>query len=353
MLYIHATTCISAQDTLKGDLETLHESHENKLKAIEPVYEGIPPNILRRMGKAVKITVGAALPLINKTTRLDGIIIGTANGGMEDCIKFMNQIIEYEEGLLTPANFVQSTPNGLAAQLGLLKKNKGYNITHVHRGHSFENAVIDAKLLLEEAPENFYLLGAADEISTYNFNVDFLGGWYKKETISNKDLYTVNSPASIAGEGAAMFIVSGQKTHAIAEVKAIQILHSTEEAYVMLELASFLNEHLKEESPDVLITGENGDNRFTPFYEAAEKLVSEKTTVIRFKHMSGEYPTASGQAVWLATQILHGKPYPKHAVKKEGEIKTAKTILIYNNYKGLQHSFMLLGKTSNQSGSQH
>lgn len=342
MLYIHHTSCISAQDTLKGDLEILHESHENKLKAIEPVYEGIPPNILRRMGKAVKITVGAALPLLNKISRLDGIIIGTANGGMEDCIKFMNQIIEYNEGLLTPANFVQSTPNGLAAQLGLLKNNKGYNITHVHRGHSFENALIDAKLLLEECPQNQYLLGAADEISTYNFNVDFLGGWYKKETVSNKELYKTDSPASIAGEGAAMFIVSADKTNALAELKAIHTLHSKDQDYVISELSAFIKEHLNDESPNVLITGENGDNRFTPFYEAAEKLVPEKTTVLRFKHMSGEYPTASGQAVWLATQILQGKPHPKHAVKKEGESKTAKNILIYTNYKGLQHTFILL-----------
>ncbi|PBQ31187.1 hypothetical protein CNR22_05210 [Sphingobacteriaceae bacterium] len=343
MLYIHHTSCISAQSTFKDlDLETLHESHENKLKAIEPVYEGIPPNILRRMGKAVKITVGAALPLVNKTYKLDGIIIGTANGGMEDCIKFMNQIIEYNEGLLTPANFVQSTPNGLAAQLGLLKQNKGYNITHVHRGHSFENAIIDAKLLLEEYPHNVYLLGAADEISSYNFNVDFLGGWYKKETVSNKDLYTVDSPASIAGEGATMFIVSADKKDAVAELKAIHTLHSTDARYVNTELKSFLQEHLKGESPDMLITGENGDNRFTHFYEDAEKLMHEETTILRFKHMSGEYPTASGQAVWLACQILQGQAIPKHTIKKEGTGNNFKNILIYNNYKGLQHSFMLL-----------
>ena len=67
---------------------------------------------------------------------------------MEDCIKFLNQIIDYEEGLLTPGNFVQSTPNAIAAQLGLMTANKGYNITHVHRGLSFENALLDTILML-------------------------------------------------------------------------------------------------------------------------------------------------------------------------------------------------------------
>jgi hypothetical protein len=50
------------------------------------------------------------------------MIIATANGGMEDCVKFLNQIIEYNEGLLTPANFVQSTSNAAAARLRSLQK---------------------------------------------------------------------------------------------------------------------------------------------------------------------------------------------------------------------------------------
>ena len=62
---------------------------------------------------------------------------------MEDCIKFLNQIVEYKEGLLTPANFVQSTSNAAAAQIALVTKNHQYNITHVHRGLAFENALMD------------------------------------------------------------------------------------------------------------------------------------------------------------------------------------------------------------------
>jgi hypothetical protein len=144
MLYIHQHTCISPQQTFSHiDIDTLNECVENKLKAKEPAYDGIPPGILRRMGKAVRMGVGAAIPIIKNNPSINGIIIGTANGGMEDCIKFLNQIIDYEEGMLTPGNFVQSTPNAIAAQLGLMSKNKSYNITHVHRGLAFEDALID------------------------------------------------------------------------------------------------------------------------------------------------------------------------------------------------------------------
>ena len=42
-------------------------------------------------------------------------------------------------------------------------------------------------MLLKEIPGNNYLIGAVDEISSYNYNIEYLGGWYKKEIISNKN----------------------------------------------------------------------------------------------------------------------------------------------------------------------
>src|SRR5436190_2396574 len=133
-------------------------SKENKLYAVEAPFEGIPVPVLRRMGKAVRLCVGAALPLLKKYSP-QAIIVGTANGGMEDSIKFMNQIIDYDEDMLTPGNFVQSTPNGLACQAAFLTKNRGYNNTHVHRGLSFENALLDAMLVGAEKKDWLMLAG--------------------------------------------------------------------------------------------------------------------------------------------------------------------------------------------------
>jgi hypothetical protein len=343
MLYIHQSTCISAQQTfLDVDINVLHEPVENKLKVIEPTYEGIPPGILRRMGKAVRIGVGSALPLLKTATSLDGFIIGTANGGMEDCIKFLNQIIQYEEGALTPGSFVQSTPNAIAGQLGLFTKNKGYNITHVHRGLAFENALIDAIMLLDEHPENNYLLGAIDEISAYNYNIDMLAGWYKKEAFKN--LYQTNSTGSIAGESAVSFLVNGNKTNAVASLTAIDILHSTDITVIKTQLQYLLDHHLPSgEKIDLLLSGENGDNRLLQYYTAVENVTGNITTA-RFKHMTGEYATASAFAVWLAREIFRTQAIPAHMIKKQAAQTLIKNILIYNNYKGTQHSFILITK---------
>ena len=311
--------------------------------AIEPAYEDIPVNILRRMGKAVRLGAGCALPIIKKEIEINGIIIGTSNGGMEDCFKFLNQIIQYEEGQLTPGNFVQSTMNAIAAQIGLLSKNKSYNITHVHRGLSFENAAIDAAMQLNENLNSNFLLGAVDEISAYNYNIENLGGWYREENIAGIDLYTTDANGSIAGEGAAMFLVNNKKENAIAGLDAVHIIHSEDEVTVQHQLKSFLAEHLAAgEKIDLFLSGENGDNRFLKFYTACENLMDENISIARFKHMSGEFTTAAAIAVWLACYIIQDQKLPLHMLKRKGAHASYKKILLYNNYRGVQHSFMLL-----------
>ncbi len=344
MFYIHQTYCISPQKTfLQTNLEALNPPAEKRLLAIEPVYDGVPPGILRRMGKAIRMGVGAAMPILKSNNPVNGIIIGTAKGGMEDCIKFLNQIVQYEEGLLAPGNFVQSTSNAIAAQLGLLSHNKSYNTTHVHRGLAFENAVIDTIMQLNEFPGNMYLLGGVDEISDFNYNIEDLAGAHKKESISNKSLYDTDSPGSIPGESAAMFLVNRQKEKAIARLQAIKTLHTEDLGLVNTSLQQFIAAHLPPgKKIDLLLSGENGDNRTLKFYTDSEGLMGKHTAVVRFKHLCGDVPTSAAFGLWLACYILQKGTLPAHMIKKPFAGSSCNTILLYNNYKGLQHSFMLV-----------
>lgn len=341
MFYIHQISCTSPQQTFSDiDLEKLNDAHEYQMKVIEPSYKDIPSGILRRMGKAVRIAVGTALPIIKQP--LDGIIIGTANGGMEDCIKFLNQIVDYNEGMLTPGNFVQSTANSVAAQLGLMQQNNGYNTTHTHLGWAFENAAIDASMLLKDFPGNNYLLGSVDEISTYNVNINFLDGWYKTSDISGSNLYDTCTNGSIAGEGATMFTVNLQAENAIAQLKALHIFRTKDTATVKEQLALFLSKHVRPNEPiDLLISGENGDIRLKPFYNAFEQAFEPATTIARYKHLTGEYPTTSSFALWFACFILQTQKVPQPTLKNEQRL-SYKNILLYNTGRGDQHSFMLV-----------
>ncbi|HXD77031.1 MAG TPA: hypothetical protein VN616_04445, partial [Puia sp.] len=139
------------------------------------------------MSKSVRLGIGASLPLLAHAPA--GILIGTGYGGMEDSIRFLNQIVEFDEGLLTPGTFVQSTANAIASQLGLLQHNSGYNITFVGRGVAFESALLDASMLVTEIPGVSWLVGGIDEISAHNFRFEVAEGWYKKEDWTDRGLY--------------------------------------------------------------------------------------------------------------------------------------------------------------------
>ncbi|RYG06342.1 MAG: hypothetical protein EOO02_00910 [Chitinophagaceae bacterium] len=341
MFYIHQTACISPQHTFgNNDVEEVVLSENNRLYAIEPSSSEIPERVLRRMGKAVRLGVNSGMSLVKTTNATDGIIIGTANGGMEDCIKFLNQIIEYDEGMLTPTNFVQSTANAVAGQVGMMLKNKGYNITHVHRGHSFEHAMLDAVMQLNENKEHTYLLGAVDEISDYDFNIDFLDGWFKTGVASDR-IYESDTPGTIAGEGAAMFIVSNEKQPQAIKIEGISTITTTDHNLLKEQITGFKKKHgLEASPPQLVITGENGDSRMKQYYLNAEQAFPQ-STIARYKHRSGDYATSSAQALWYACEILRSQQVPTDMIKDDRGVTNIKKCLIYNEYKTRQHSLIL------------
>jgi hypothetical protein len=306
MLYIHQAVAISPQETFT-----------NKLEVKEPSYEGIPRNLLRRMSKSVRMGIGASAPILQSISRpVSGIVIGTGNGGTADSYSFLQQMKEYGEEMLTPGSFAQSTSNAMASQLSMMDQNKSYNLTHVHRGLAFEMALLDVSLLSLEDNSAFYLLAGVDELSPSNYALDEMEGWYP--------------PGTTAGEGAAAFLASGQPQDAMAAVRAVATLHSSDVEVLMEHLRNFLATHLPAgEGITCLVSGENGDARLYDYYKACESLMNRDTAVLQFKRLCGEYPTASAFALWLACHKL-------------SENAGTQNYLIYNTYKGRQHSFILL-----------
>jgi 3-oxoacyl-(acyl-carrier-protein) synthase len=69
-------------------------------------------------------------------------------------------------------------------------------------------------------------------------------------------------------------------------------------------------------------------------------LLPAKTPVARFKHITGEFATASAIALWLACYILRKQQIPEH-MWKANPASSFKKAVIYNNHKGIQHSFLL------------
>lgn len=343
-MFIKDLQCISHQQTYdqKFFQEPLIKICDFQYSATEPSYqELIPAGVLRRMSKIIRMGVGTGMPLLQRHREISGIIIGTAHGGVDDSMKFLGQIEQYDEGTLTPTNFVQSTPNSLAGVLSMMSGCDGYNNTHVHEGLAFENALIDAFMFLEENPCTI-LVGAADEISAWNLNIDRLKGFYKSYAIHPDSLLRSETPGTISGEGATMFVISSSPEDALAKITDVSHISTdeTDDARNMIQELLTRNQ-ISNKEVDVCITGMNGDVRTDHFYSEICGRLFPDSGICFFKHLTGEYPTATAFAVWFATHLLNDHKIPSDFIYR-GFDKKPKNILIYNHYFGTQHGAILL-----------
>jgi len=183
------------------------------------------------------------------------------------------------------------------------------------------------------------LLAGVDEISDYNFNIERLGGWYKDSLPD--DLYSSRTTGSLAGEGVAAYLLSNNATNAVAKITALQTLTTHDSHEVMQWVRDFISENIADRDAIVFLSGHNGDVRFAEDTEKIEALLSD-VTLARFKHFTGEYPTASAVALWLATQFVQkDADIPEHFTTSLRQYRH-RQCLIYNHYKFLQHSLMLV-----------
>ncbi len=345
MMHIIDISCISPQNTYQGNDFSgeiiSHEGHHYLAK--EPDYKSfISRGALRRMGKASRLGIGAGHPLIQRHPNIDGIIISTGNGGLGECVQFLNQIITYDEGTLTPTHFVNSTANSISGSLALSSKNIGYNATHVGQGFGFESALLDALMHIEEGDLHSFLVGNVDEISEYNSNLERHRGSFKAEETTSSTLLKSTTKGTVSGEGSAMFIMSKNPHNKLASVIDVGMMLSSNAQEVEKELLDFLAKNqLQPNAIDTLIVGFNGDGEGDKFYLQLIKNNFNTQTILTFKNLVGDYPTASGFALWMAVQT---GPIPNAAIYRKGTSRS-KITLIYNHYQNLQHGFILVERS--------
>jgi len=349
-IFIRAASCISPQQTFNHELffSQPKEYSNNILDVIEPAYKDIiDARLLRRMSKIIRIGTATALACLKEADEknVDAIITGTAYGCMEDSEKFLKSIVEQDEQALSPTSFIQSTHNTVGAQIALMLKCHEYNNTFVHRGFSFEHALIDALLLLNENQHQQILAGSADEITDLTFSVLKRFGLYKQSPVSNLDLFTANTKGSIAGQGAAFFLLCGESSeNDYAIINAVETFYNpADEIVVRNKIEQLLSaQKIKTDDIDLIITGKNGDAKNDCVYEDLETNIFKEIPSINYKHLCGEYPTSSSFALWLAANILKRKVLPECLENENINAKEIKTILIYNSYQSKYHSLILL-----------
>lgn len=349
-IYIRASACVSPQKTF-GDDSFLNEPVEynaTRLKAIEPDYTRfIDVKSIRRMSHVIKMGVAAAKECLDLgNVEMPGAIItGTALGCLEDTLTFMNRMIEMDEQMLPPTAFIQSTHNTVAAQIALLLKCHNYNNTFVHKGISFESAMLDAIMLLREQEANDILVGGVEEMTDASYKVLSRLGLFKRWPLSNFELYNTSTNGTIGGEGAAFFLLTDKKSNDnLAGLDGIETFYGvTDPAEIENRINLFLLRHkVALGDIDLVINGRNGDVKNDAVYDSLNNSIFKTASLASYKHLCGEYPVSSSFALWIAANILKKQTVPATIKQREVNEASPKKILIYNHYLNTYHSLMLV-----------
>lgn len=349
-VYIRSAAAISAQKTFSDVpfLTDIVEYGETRLRAIEPEYkEYIDPKLIRRMSHIIKMGVAAAKECLNNAgIEMPGAIItGTAYGCLEDTLTFLTRIIELDEEMLPPTSFIQSTHNTVAAQIALMLKCHQYNNTFVHKGISFESALLDAVMLLKEGEANDILVGGTDEMTDASFKVLTRLGLYKRWPLSNLDLFNTTSKGTIGGEGAAFFLLTDKPSlDNLAELIAAQTFYKPKSN---TDIETRIKAFLAAKAMDIndiglVITGRNGDLKNDAVYESLAGSVLANCSIANYKHLCGDYPTSISFALWLACNCIKRGTVPAIIAETTIKNQSPKSILIYNHYQINYHSLMLV-----------
>jgi len=349
-VFINSVSSISAQKTLdnKQFLEDICSYKETVLPVVSPNYKDyIPAAAARRMAKGIKMGVVASKLALEEAglDNVDAIITGTGMGCVRDSEKFVSAIIDNDEQYLTPTAFIQSTHNTVGGQIALGIGCKGYNFTYVHSSNSFESSLLDAKLMLQNNEANTLLIGGVDELGTHTTKLHKVVNHIKVAIDNSLDVLHSSTEGAIFGEGANFFILTSEKkSSTYAEVVGVKMYNTLKSSLSELVQQFIASQNIAIADIDLVVLGNNGDVTFDENYNELTSGVFANTQQAYYKHLCGEFNTASSFGFWLASKTLKSQHLPMAVKLNDVNTSSFKYVLLYNQYRGQNHSFTLLSK---------
>jgi 3-oxoacyl-(acyl-carrier-protein) synthase len=329
-------------------LSDVAQHNTNMLQCIEPDYsEFMDANALRRMSRVLKLgSVGAKYCLEDAALEVpDAICIGTGKGCFKNTQLFLFSVDENNERFIPPSPFIQSAHGSIASQIAIETGCKNYNMTYSHRGFSFESALLDAMMLLNEKKYAHVLLGGVDEIEEIQFNTFDRIGYYKKPVVNNLNLLADQKKGTIAGEGSTFFLLESHQTdNTYAKVNDIKTFSNTV-SYIKVEEAikNFLSQNnLSKKDIDLVVLGFNGDIEFDRMYHELNASLFKDNRQVYYKHLCGDYLTSSAFALWMSSMMIKHQRIPEIVNLNHETVKQIKNVLIYNQHHNVNHSLILV-----------
>lgn len=320
-VYIKSCAQISVQEPLCDKWFTEPIRYEAPyVRALDPDYKPfINPVAARRMGLILKRAMATSLSALKDADveMPDAIITATGLGCIENTEKFLKALSEQGENCLQPTFFINSTHNTIGSYVAVQMKCHGYNNTHVHRGISFESALLDAFVKIKLGKFNNALVGAHDEMTPDYFTLlNRVGFW----------------DGGFAGETAVSMLLAKE---GVVKIAGIEVLYMPEKQKIVDAVNRLcLENSISVDDIDLLVTGRNGNKENNKVYDDFENIFNMKDKSESYKDIFGESFTTSAYSVCYAYECL------KKGITPSG--RKVKNVLLYNHYENKDHSLILL-----------
>ena len=323
----------------------------------------LPPERIKRMGRGQMMAIAAvkrALDVCPEPPARGGataVSLGTAWAEEGDEITFLQNLIERGEKGAKPAFFVNSVKNALASQLALTFGFQGENQTFAHDALSFESALWQGAWLLGAGRARHAIVCGVDALASFQEIHGHLLGWYATDPAAVAPLASIPVAAghrTLPGEGAAAFVLAPPGTRAgrLARLVGLRVRGPLRRSPVLSasdELA-FLEQALREggtrmDDIDLVLVGANGDSALDAVYVsiiAELRARSSGTAVGVYRHVTGDFATASALAFDLAVRAADSGSLPAEVHVVEGAVRAVERVLLYHLTSAGYHSAIIV-----------
>ncbi len=324
---VAGTCCLTAA----GVGNTAKQIAQNKTLAgcldSKALAEGLPNREIRRLKRLPRMVLRLVKGAIENTSVLSAspdedtassiipqsIFFGTGFGPLSETYDFMTKLFESDEQFTSPTDFVGSVHNAPAGQAAIKYGAKGPNITATCRYAPFEQALLSAQYLADDAP---FLVVCADEYH------DALSPLFDPP-------HDPGSHASdgVASDGGAAFIMESGKGGTGLECR----YYGTDFKALVDCVKRDENNHSPKKPGAIMvaypgITRKAGESLLEDFLEQT----SLACPIIDYKRLCGEHASASAVAAGISMELLSKGILPGSLINGDNMDMTGKSILILN-----------------------
>lgn len=344
LAFIQGAAHISIQNPLSDEwFDAPLRYHQLLVATIDPKFSDyLPPLVSRRMCNLIRRAVITSRVALNEAhiEVPDAIISGTGLGCIGNTEKFLNAINENGEEMLPPSYFMQSTHNVLSSSIAIDLKCHCYNNTFVHRGTSFEQALYDTTLILNQESIHNVLVGGFDEMTSKYFELMAKAGYWKRV----EEGFDEEQPC-FAGEVAASFVVSDKKTpQTTCCIEGIKLLYNPSVTTFNKTIYQLLAKsgHTPADV-ELLLTGINGNVKNDTVYRQLGLSLFDAKICNKYKDLFGESFTAPAMGLYALSRCYAKKTVPPYWHSKNSSFgEKGKVSLILNHWNGKSCSIILL-----------